>query len=461
MQRHVRRYKRGERSYYAGIAAAVLFTAAAELIWLPAPLETEDGMQWIEWIDYLYYALSIVPALWAAGAFLRTYKAEGVPVWLLAIRGLGAAAALSAAVSVWLFKQSLAVPLGLMAAAALLLLADLTASEIAAGRPGLRLPRRSLTVAAVTAALLLALAYPTGYRVTYPAMTMNMNRYAHVSGGSAHGIVDGVLVFERPAVLADWLYARLLPMYRFEPVSDDEPPLSVAYSQVTAMKRDANEVAAAIAMEKAGIGHGVVEQGVKIVAIVKDGPADGTLRAGDVITGLDGREIRSAADMIAYMTERVKPGQEVTVRLVRDEAELETSVATAPSEQDPARAVFGVSVQTDVSLDVPRDIQFDTYIAHIGGPSHGAMLTLALIDQLTPGGVTNELRVAGTGTIETDGSIGMVGGIPQKAYAVSRTAADVFFVPSAGEDAAKEAAPGLNVVPVGHIDDILAWLAER
>jgi PDZ domain-containing protein len=89
------------------------------------------------------------------------------------------------------------------------------------------------------------------------------------------------------------------------------------------------------------------------------------------------------------------------------------------------------------------------------------MLTLAFIDQLTPGGVTNGHRVAGTGTIEMDGSIGMVGGIPQKAYAVSRTEADVFFVPAEAAEAAAKAAPTLNIVAVSHIDEVLDWLNKH
>jgi len=55
----------------------------------------------------------------------------------------------------------------------------------------------------------------------------------------------------------------------------------------------------------------------------------------------------------------------------------------------------------------------------------------------------------------------MVGGIAQKAYAVSRTTADVFFVPQEGLLEATTGAPELNIVPVTSLHDILSWISEH
>jgi PDZ domain-containing protein len=165
--------------------------------------------------------------------------------------------------------------------------------------------------------------------------------------------------------------------------------------------------------------------------------------------------------MVAMMESDIRAGDSVKVSVRRGAEKLAVAVTAAASEDKPGRSVFGISIQPEVELDTPRTVAYNEYMAHVGGPSHGAMLTLAMIDQLTPGGVTKGLRIAGTGTIEADGSIGMVGGVPQKAYAVSRTEADVFFVPLEGEEAAKTAAPELRIVAVSHIDDVLDWLQEH
>ncbi|MHA6483624.1 PDZ domain-containing protein [Paenibacillus sp. strain BS8-2] len=447
--------------YIAGLLIGLVYLIAAELIWVPAPIVTGGGMEWIEWIDYLFFGLAIVPLCWCAGALYRyrmdkrTMRPSRV---LKLFRGVIAAANLATAILIAAAPDKLELGIGGVVICAILMFGDLIAGDVLYRR---RFPWRSVTWLAGTAAALVLLVWPTSYNVTYPGMTLNLNRYAAIEGGMAGGVIDGVLVFDRPAVLADRLYGALFPQYQFQPIPENEPPLSETYAQVVAMKQDANKVASAIAMEKAGIGKGAVPDGVRIVAIVKDSPADGHLQAGDIIDALDGERIYKVDELIAKMESEIQAGDVVIVSLRRGNEEVETTVTAAASADNPGRAVFGISIQPEVKLDTPRLVTYNNYMAHVGGPSHGAMLTLALIDQLTPGDMTKGLHIAGTGTIEADGSVGMVGGIPQKAYAVSRTKADVFFVPLAGEEAARAAAPDLTVVPVNHINDVLDWLSNQ
>ncbi|MEV5028740.1 PDZ domain-containing protein [Paenibacillus sp. LPE1-1-1.1] len=470
--------------YIFGIAAAFACLVASELIWLPAPLKTDSGMQWIEMIDRLFYLLAIVPLCWAAGALLGIWqqrKRKGLAIAMQILRLAAAGLCIVGAGYVLLEPEKLVQLLLIIGAAVPFVYADLLLSEGTERKwsAGLMieqkgklpvskkrlvphwLPRRGAVVLLVTALLLFALLFPTGYQVTYPGMTLNMNRYAHVEGGQQGGTINGVLVFDRPAVPADWLYASLLPMYSFEKIPEDEPPLTETYAQVVLMKTDANSLAAAVAMKKAGIGSGITADGVRVVAVVKDSPAEQQLQAGDIIDKLDGQAVRTVSDMTAYMEKSVKPGASVALTLRRSGKVTQANVATRASADSPERPVFGISVQTELLLDTPRNMDYKRFMAHIGGPSHGAMLTLAIIDQLTPGGVTYGNQVAGTGTIEADGSIGLIGGIKQKAYAISRTDADVFFVPAALEEEARSGAQELNIVPVKTIDEVLAWLAQH
>jgi PDZ domain-containing protein len=473
------------RYYLFGLAAALASLVAAELIWLPAPIKTSSGMQWIEMIDWLFKLLALAPLSWAMGALLGLFRQGGwrgysilLQLLRLVIAGLG----LVGAGYVLFAPEKLFILLILIVAAVPLVFADMFISEVLQrvrvgktyndgmqqgrrvkrSRKALKwMPKRSITALLVTVLLILALVCPTGYQVTYPGMTLNMNRYAHVEGGVQSGTINGVLVFDRPAVPADWLFAKLLPLYSFEEIPEDEPPLTESYAQVILMKKDANSVAAAVAMKKAGVGGGITAEGVRVIAVIKDSPADQQLQAGDIIDQLNGQPVHSITELTAYMMQAVKPGDSVAVTLRRDGVIKEIEVSTKASEDESERPVFGISVETELVYDIPLHIDYKRFMAHIGGPSHGAMLTLALIDQLTPGGVTHGIQVAGTGTVEADGSIGLIGGIKQKAYAISRTDADVFFVPEELESAARSGAPELNIVPVKTIDDILSWLKQH
>jgi len=324
-----------------------------------------------------------------------------------------------------------------------------------------RIPIQSLGFTALLLLILAGLFWPTPYMVTYPGITLDMNRYAQAEGGQKHAPISGVLIFERPAFPVDWLYARLFPHYSFERMEKLGMSIGEYDDFVRVLKQGANTVGSAVALQKVGIGQGVTPKAVRVEGVLKDSPAKDKMKAGDVIAAVNGQPIGSVTELSAVMR-GVKPGEEVEVALLRSDERLTVRIVTMQNPDDPSRAAFGIQVADELSYDVPRHISFHDYLLHEGGPSHGAMLALTLIDQLTPGGVTNGNRIAGTGTIEPDGSVGLVGGVEQKAYTVKRSGADAFFVPAELEPAARLGAPeGLTIVPVKTLDDILTWLKDH
>ena len=79
-----------------------------------------------------------------------------------------------------------------------------------------------------------------------------------------------------------------------------------------------------------------------------------------------------------------------------------------------------------MSSDV--DVNFDT--SGVGGPSAGLMFTLDIYDQLNSEDLRKGRKIAGTGTIESDGSVGDIGGAALKVVAAAKAGADIFFVPN-------------------------------
>ena len=67
--------------------------------------------------------------------------------------------------------------------------------------------------------------------------------------------------------------------------------------------------------------------------------------------------------------------------------------------------------------------------SNVGGPSGGLLQTLALYNSLVYEDITKGLKIAGTGTISPDGTVGMIGGIQQKIYTAFDDKMDVFLCP--------------------------------
>jgi PDZ domain-containing protein len=79
-------------------------------------------------------------------------------------------------------------------------------------------------------------------------------------------------------------------------------------------------------------------------------------------------------------------------------------------------------------------VQIDVDTNDISGPSAGLAMSLAIIDDLSPGDLTGGKRVAVTGTIDSAGTVGPIGGLSQKAVAARRAGAQVFIVPACAAD---------------------------
>lgn len=190
-----------------------------------------------------------------------------------------------------------------------------------------------------------------------------------------------------------------------------------------------------------------------------DTPADGVLLPGDVIVEVDGDRITSYRDVRRTMGD-VVPGDDVTVVVRRDGERRELTLTTIPNPDDESRAYLGVSL----ALGFRSPVEVDVALANVGGPSAGLMFSLAIVDTLTPGSLTQGTSVAGTGTISPTGEVGAIGGIVQKMYGARADGATLFLAPRSNcREVVDNVPTGLTVAAVRTLDvavDVLAGDVE-
>ena len=209
---------------------------------------------------------------------------------------------------------------------------------------------------------------------------------------------------------------------------------------------------------------------VTVVEVCQGAPAYHRLRAGDRILAIDGQDVAEPADAVSLVQEH-KPGEAVEVTFARDGATMTTTIATGRSVNkgracDPiegiatrGQACMGVTMEPFVTYQFPIDVQIDTQT--VGGPSAGLAFTLAIIDDLTEGDLTGGRRVAVTGTIAPDGTVGPVGGVEQKAITARHNDVGLMIVPKSELADAKRGAGSVRVVGVDTVDEALAALERN
>ena len=219
--------------------------------------------------------------------------------------------------------------------------------------------------------------------------------------------------------------------------------------------------AVVVALEHLGYEIPRLASGV-IVAETMDGTsAARVLERGDVIVGIDGTPVSDLSDLTGVLASR-RAGQTVALDVERADTDSVESVEVelVASPDDPDRALVGVGARerTDIG-ELPVEVSIDS--GKIGGPSAGLALTLGIIDLLTPGELTGGLKVATTGTIAFDGTVGAIGEVDQKAIAADRAGVDLLLVPEANlSDALDHAGDEMRVVGVATLQDALDALAD-
>jgi PDZ domain-containing protein len=191
---------------------------------------------------------------------------------------------------------------------------------------------------------------------------------------------------------------------------------------------------------------------VTITKVVAGGPAQGVLKVGDVISSIDGTAV-NASSGLSRLIQRKVSGSALRVGYSRAGSAGKVTITTKADAGKPPR--IGVEIKDQQPHPFVLKIDLD----EIGGPSAGLMFTLGIIDKLQAADLTAGKIIAGTGTIDDEGVVGPIGGIPQKLVGAKDAGAQIFLVPAANcAEALRNAVPGLPMARVATVDDALAAL---
>ncbi|REF35494.1 PDZ domain-containing protein [Thermasporomyces composti] len=247
------------------------------------------------------------------------------------------------------------------------------------------------------------------------------------------------------SVLKGWLdpETAIVPYDYLYP--GDPTPQQVEQRNAEAMQTS-QQTAIAAALRQAGER---VTPVVQVQAVVEKTPAVGKLRAGDTIVAVDGTRVTDR-EQVVELVGRHRPGEQVRFSIRRDGEPREVTITTTRAPDDPDRAFVGITPHN--GFEFPFEVTVNLG-QEIGGPSAGAMFALAIFDKLTPGALTGGQHIAGTGTIEPDGTIGPIGGIQQKIIGAREEGATTFLVPAANcADAVSADVDGIRLVKVETLD---------
>lgn len=233
---------------------------------------------------------------------------------------------------------------------------------------------------------------------------------------------------------------------------------------------NSQEMAKIAAYEQAGADVSYEYHGVLVTTIMEGMPAEGNLEIGDLITEVDGEPVHTAEDLIDLLSGYTEDDQVVlTVTRGNENLSMKFGFQAFPEEYEVEDGRVGLGILSPVT---DRDVTFSPSVTidetDIGGPSAGLMYSLEIYNQLVPEDITHGYLVAGTGTINEEGTVGPIGGASQKVVAADKAGAAYFFAPDAegqngtnyeeAKAAADDIGTDMQVIPVKTMEDALTFL---
>ncbi len=301
--------------------------------------------------------------------------------------------------------------------------------------------------------------FPTESYIFLPNRAHPVAPLVEVEGGKdpKDGGIFFVDVLVRKATLVERLFPSLREGATVVPAEQVRPPgVSEGQRRTEELQemQMSQQVAAAVALRELGYKVVATPIGARIEFVDAEAPAAGKLLPGDVVTSAGGKPVKAPAGLRRAIREN---GTERAISLAVKRGDEQAEVSIRPTRGPQGTPVIGVIVSQAADIKLPVDVEIDT--KGVGGPSAGLAFALDLMEELGRD-VDHGNRVAVTGALELDGTVGEIGGVKQKTIGVERAGIKVFLVP-AGDNAAeaRRYADGIRIVPVTSFQQALRTLA--
>lgn len=326
--------------------------------------------------------------------------------------------------------------------------------------------------------MVLALVYPLPYYIEMPGGAYDIREVLRVDNkeDEQKGSYNFVAVTVSQATAAQLLYAWLTP---FTDISSAEETTGGAssedYERINQFYMETSQnMAIYQAMKLAGKETSLEFKGVYVLELNPKSTFKDILHLADTVTGVNGKTFKSSTELIDYVA-GLKIGDKVSVQYTSLGEEKTATGKIIKLDNGKNGIGIGLVDHTEVKSDIPIEFETDG----VGGPSAGLMFTLDIYTQITNQDLRQGRVIAGTGTIEEDGTVGDVGGVDKKVVSAANSGAEIFFVPNNPVDeavkkedpdaltnyeeakkAAKEIGTDMKIVPVKTAQDAIDYLEK-
>ena len=276
--------------------------------------------------------------------------------------------------------------------------------------------------------ILILFFYPVNYYIIIGGGISDIDdRITVVDQYSSKGSFNISYVSELKGTVGSYLLSYIIPLWERESVNLYNYDASESVDDIefrSLLDLDsANGNAIYWAYKLANKECNIISSKIYVISVISG--YETSFKVGDLLLEINGNSFSTLTEYQQYI-QTLKGLDSVNIKVLRDNKTVEFDTKLYNYDD---RIILGIYLQTvnEYKTNPEVKLQFES---EESGPSAGLITTLAIYDKLVEKDLTNSLKIAGTGTIESDGSIGQIGGVRYKLIGAAAGGADVFLVPS-------------------------------
>ncbi len=211
------------------------------------------------------------------------------------------------------------------------------------------------------------------------------------------------------------------------------------------------------AFKKAGKDVEILSSKIYVTYVLEEAQTD--LKVGDQITYIDGQKIESREDIAEYI-KNLEVGDELTLKVIAGKKEVTRKVKLI--ELNGAKKI---GIGTDIIYDykLSQEVKYEKKNSEMGS-SGGFANALYIYSSLIDEDIIKGRMIVGTGTIDSEGNVGAIGGVKYKLKAAVKENTSIFFISDYNcKEATKlkeENKYDLNIVCIKNFDEAIEYLKK-
>lgn len=185
------------------------------------------------------------------------------------------------------------------------------------------------------------------------------------------------------------------------------------------------------AFNEAGEEFKIKSSHLTVIYVMSD--AETEIKVGDELIDVNGNKVNNLEEF-SNQINLYSNDDNITITVKRNNKMVKTTSKIKTIEEEKVVGLFLVNL---FEIKTSKDIEIN-YKTHEGGSSGGFMTSLYIYNALTDEKLAGNNKIAGTGTIDSEGYVGEIAGIKYKLLGSEKNKADVFLVPYDNYEEAKK-----------------------